>query len=406
MNRFLSTFRSLQYRNFRLFFPGLVSSQIGMWIQNIAMGWLVYNMTNSPFMMGTIMFFNAIPLFILTPFAGVIIDKFDKHKLLMIIQILFASQAFLLAICTLAGVLKIWNIIILGMFLNIVAAVDTPLRQSIFVNLVDDKKDLGNAISLNSTCFNLARLAGPAIAGILIAAVGEGICFLINFLCFLPSIFLVSMMKVNEQKDEHVKNETIIEGLKEGFEYISNDKRIVLVLILLSIFSFIGLTYPMLMPVYTKEVFKANADILGYLMAIAGIGALISSLLIASKQSFRGFKYIVCLGVFLFGTGFIILGFSNNITLSMIAMFILGLGMTTGLTSMNTLIQAVVSDEKRGRVMSIHAICYMGTTSISNFAAGTLAEHIGISLTMLLFGIILAVTAIFFLYKFKNLKFA
>lgn len=406
MNRFLSTFRSLQYRNFRLFFPGLISSQIGMWIQNIAMGWLVYNMTNSPFMMGTIMFFNAIPLFILTPFAGVIIDKFYKHKLLMIIQILFAIQAFLLAVCTLTGALRIWNIILLGLFLNIVAAVDTPLRQSIFVNLVDDKKDLGNAISLNSTCFNLARLSGPAIAGILIAATGEGICFLINFLCFLPSIYLVSKMKVNEQKDEHVKNETILEGLTEGFEYIRHDKRIILVLILLSIFSFIGMTYPMLMPVYTKEVFKANADILGYLMALAGIGALISSLLIASKQTLRGFQYIVCIGVFLFAIGFILLGYSHNITISMIAMFILGLGMTTGLTSINTLVQAIVSDETRGRVMSIHAICYMGTTSISNFVAGTIAEHIGISSTMILFGFILFITSIFFLYKFRNLKFA
>jgi len=406
MNRILSTFRSLQYRNFRLFFPGLIISQIGIWIQNIAMGWLVYNMTNSPFMMGTIMFFNAVPLFILTPFAGVIIDKFYKHKLLMIIQILFAVQSFLLAVCTLTGVLKIWNIILLGLFLNIVAAVDTPLRQSLFVNLVDDKKDLGNAISLNSTCFNVARLAGPAIAGVLIAAVGEGICFLINFLCFIPSIFLVSMMKVNEEKNEHVKNETIIEGLKEGLEYIRHDKRIILVLILLSFFSFIGLTYPMLMPVYTKDIFHADADILGYLMAIAGIGALISSLLIASKQTFRGFKYIVCAGVFLFGLGFIILGFSHSIKLSMIAMFILGLGMTSGLTSMNTLIQAVVSDEKRGRVMSFHAICYMGTTSISNFVAGTIAEHIGIAHTMLLFGSVLITVALFFLYKFWNLKFA
>ncbi len=351
------------------------------------------------------MFFNAIPLFILTPFAGVIIDKFSKHKLLMIIQILFALQAFLLAVSTLLGVLKLWNIVLLGLFLNIVAAVDTPLRQSIFVNLVDDKKDLGNAISLNSTCFNLARLAGPAIAGVLIAAVGEGICFLINFLCFLPSIFLVSMMKVNEKKDEHVKNETMIEGLKEGFVYIKDDKRIILVLILLSFFSFIGLTYPMLMPVYTKDVFAANADILGYLMAIAGIGALIASLLIASKQTFRGFKYIVCAGVFFFGLGFFVLGFSHNIVLSMFAMFILGFGMTTGLTSMNTLIQAVVSDEKRGRVMSFHAICYMGTTSISNFVAGTIAEHIGISYTMILFGFILAVVALFFLYKFRNLNF-
>ena len=177
MNRLLSTFKSLKYRNFRLFFPGLIVSQIGIWIQNIAIGWLVYDMTRSPFMMGFIMFCNAIPLFLLTPFVGVFIDKLNKHKLLMLIQILFASQALIISILTFCGLLRIWNIIILGLFLNVIAAVDLPLRQSIFVHLVDDKKDLGNAISLNSTCFNLARLVGPAIAGILVASVGVGVCF-------------------------------------------------------------------------------------------------------------------------------------------------------------------------------------------------------------------------------------
>lgn len=217
------TFRSLKYRNFRLFFPGLITSQVGIWIQNVALSWVVYDMTQSPFMMGTIMFLNTIPLFIITPFAGVIVDKFNRHRLLMIIQICFALQAFLMAAITLGRYLRIWNIIILGVFLNIVAAIDAPLRQSTYVLLVDDKNDLGNAISLNSTCFNMARLLGPAVAGVLLSAVGAGWCFAINFLCILPCVFLVAMMKFKDEKSEKVKNETIFEGLKEGLDYSKNN---------------------------------------------------------------------------------------------------------------------------------------------------------------------------------------
>lgn len=202
------TFRSLKYRNFRLFFPGLITSQVGIWIQNVALSWVVYDMTQSPFMMGTIMFLNTIPLFIITPFAGVIVDKFNRHRLLMIIQICFALQAFLMAAITLGGYLRIWNIIILGVFFNIVAAIDAPLRQSTYVLLVDDKNDLGNAISLNSTCFNMARLLGPAVAGVLLSAVGAGWCFAINFLCILPCVFL----KFKDEKSEKVKMKLYLKG--------------------------------------------------------------------------------------------------------------------------------------------------------------------------------------------------
>ena len=182
MNRLEAAFRALKYRNFRLFFPGLVTSQVGIWIQNVALSWVVYELTNSPFMMGLIMFFNTIPLFLVTPFAGVIIDKFNRHKLLKMIQILFALQSFLIAVCALSGHLRIWNIILLGVFLNTIAAIDTPLRQSTYIHLVDDKRDLSNAISLNSACFNVARLVGPALAGVLLSLVCAGWCFAINFI--------------------------------------------------------------------------------------------------------------------------------------------------------------------------------------------------------------------------------
>lgn len=405
MNRIVSTFRSLKYKNFRLFFPGLIGCQIGLWIQNVAMGWLVYNLTKSPFSMGTIMFLNAVPLFIVTPFAGVIIDKFNRHKLLILVQVLFAIQAVLLAGVTLTGYIRVWNIILLGFFLNIIASVDIPLRQSMFVFLVDDKKDLSNAISLNSTCFNMARLIGPAIAGVLTAAMSEGVCFLISFFCFIPSVVLVPFMKIKEEKSEHVKNETVIEGLKEGFKYVKSDERIIVLLHILSVFCFIGMTYPMLMPIYTKETFSANADILGYLMAMAGFGALVSSLLIASKNTIRGLKYFLCCGAILFSICFILLGFSSNVKFAIVVMFFLGLGMTSFITSLNTLLQNIIDNETRGRVMSIHAICYLATTSISSLFAGITAEHTGINNTLIMFGCVLLLFSLYYLNKFRKLKF-
>lgn len=405
MHTLSSAFRALKYRNFRLFFPGVAISQIGLWIQNVAISWLVYDMTKSPLTMGTVMFFNAIPLFILTPFAGVIIDKFNRHKLLIIVQLLFAIQAFLITLITFLGTIQIWNIILLGVFLNCIAAIDVPLRQSTFVCLVDNPKDLGNAISLNSTCFNVARLLGPAIAGLLIAHAGVKVCFLVNFLCILPIIFLVKMLNIKDVKCEHVKNESILEGLKEGFEYAAKTPQISTLLLYLAVFSFIGMTYPMLMPIYTSEVLAENADTLGFLMAAAGIGALISSLFLAAKTSLTGLRRVLFTGAVVFSTGFVMLGLTHTKIISIIAMFMVGLGMTSSITPDNTLTQAIVDDDKRGRVMSLNAICYVGTTSISSFVAGSIAEFIGISNTFILLGAAMLFFGVLFGWRFSKLNF-
>ncbi len=404
MNRLKSTFRSLKYKNFRLFFPGLITSQIGIWIQNVAISWIVYDMTKSPFMMGSIMFLNTIPLFLITPFAGVIADKFDRHKLLMLIQILFAFQAFLMTVFALSGHLQIWNIMLLGLFLNIIAAVDAPLRQSTYVLLIDDKKDLSNAISLNSTCFNLARLLGPAIAGTLLSAVGAGWCFAINFLCILPCVFLVAMMDFKDQKSDKLKKESLFEGLKEGVEYSLHSDVIITLLLFSATFSFIALTYPLLMPVYTREVLNSGAQTLGYVMSSTGVGALAASMFLAAQTTLKGLKYILCFGAFLLSSGFICLGFNTEITAACFIMFCVGFGMTSAFTSDSTLLQSVIDDDKRGRVMSIYTVCFMGATSISNFIAGSIAETIGISRTFTIFGVTMLVGAVIFLMKFLRLQ--
>lgn len=405
MNKLQTTFRSLRYKNFRLFFPGLITSQVGIWIQNVTISWVVYSLTKSPFMMGGILFINTLPLFLVTPFAGMIIDKFDRRKLLLVIQILFALQAFLMAISAMTNHLMLWNIITLGLFLNIVAAVDAPLRQSVYILLVDDKADLSNALSLNAACFNVARLIGPAAAGVLISAVGTAWCFTINFLCILPCVFLVMMMDFKDKKSDSVKNKSIVDGVKEGLEYAFHSEQILSLLAFAGVFSFIALTYPLLIPIYTKEVLFSDADTLGWIMSCTGIGALCSSIYLATRTSLKGLQYIVCTGAAVLSIGFILMGFIHSTLSSCIIMFFAGLGFTSSITSDCTLLQSILDDDKRGRVMSLYSICFMGATSISNLIAGSIAQFFGIANTFIIFGAILLCSAVIFLLKFLHLEF-
>ena len=405
MDKIAKMFRALKYRNFQLFFPGLACSQIGIWIQNVAMSWLIYELTKSPFLMGIITCLNTMPLFLLIPFGGVIADKFDRKKLLLTIQILFSLQAFLLAMVVLFDWIQIWNIIVLGVFLNSIAAIDNPLRQSMFVLVVDDPKDLGNAISLNASCFNLARLIGPALAGIIIANAGIKICFLVTFFCLLPAIFLVSKMQINDVKSEKIKHETIFEGLKEGVVYALKTPQILTLLIFMAIFSSIAMIYPMLMPIYTKDILHSDADTLGFLMSAVGIGALISALLIAAKTTIKRLRTILCTGCTIFAIAFITMGLIHSKNVALISMFVVGLGTAAFLTPVNTLIQNFVDDDKRGRIMSLNGICFMGTTSISSLIAGSIAQKIGIANTFILFGTILLITCVIIGYKLSRLQY-
>lgn len=386
MNKLKLIFRAFKYRNFRLFFPGLAISQIGIWIQNVAISWIVYDITKSPLTMGTVMFFNAIPLFLLTPFMGVIIDKFNRHKLLFLVQILFAVQALLITLFTISGHFNLKSIILCGVFLNVIASLDAPLRQSSFVLLVEDKKDLSNAITLNTSMFNLARFLGPAIGGLLIAHTSATFCFFINFLCILPNIFLVKMMKIDDTKREKVQKENLFDGLKDGFKYISKNPKIFVLQTYLATFCLLMLAYPMLMPIYTVEVLKHNANILGYLLSAVGIGSLITSLLLSAKTSIKGLRrilYIGCSGVSLV---YVLLGFTNNEYVALILMFFGGLALTCVISPENILLQSIVAEEKRGRVMSINSLCFMGTISVSSYLCGVLANHFGIAHTFIILG--------------------
>ena len=405
MSKFKDMFRALKYRNFRLFFPGLAISQIGIWIQNVAISWLVYDITKSSFIMGLIMFFNSIPFLLITPFGGVIADKFNRHKLLMTVQILFAFQAFMLTVLSFSGFLRIWNIIVLGMMLTCIAAIDTPLRQATFVLVVDDKKDLGNAISLNSTCFNVARLIGPALGGMIIATFNVKLCFLVNFLLIMPIIILVKKMRIVDKKDEKIKNETILEGLKEGLLYCFKTPQILILFAYLGCYCFLIMIYPMLMPIYTAEVLHAKANVLGFLLSAAGIGALTSSLLLAIKTTIKNLRKIFVCGITLACLCFIGLGLVHSKIIALILMFGVGFGSTSLLTPENMLLQSYIDDDKRGRVLGLNTIAFLGTTSFSSLFAGSVAHFVGISNTFIILGATMLLISFVLSFKLAKLSY-
>ncbi len=389
MNKMLAIFRAFKYKNFRLFFPGLAICQIGIWIQNIAISWLVYDITKSPLTMGTVMFFSAIPLFLLTPVMGVVVDKFNRHKLLFWVQILFALQALLITFITMSGNIQLKHIIFCGVFLSCIASLDAPLRQSTFVLLVDDKKDLQNAITLNASMFNIARFIGPAIGGLLIAYTNITFCFFVNFLCILPNIFLVKKMKITDFKSEEIKNENIFKGLKEGLVYVCSNPKILLLQIYLAIFCVLMLAYPMLMPIYTVEVLKSNAHILGYILGAVGVGSLLMSLILSAKTTVSCMKRILYCGCLLICLAYVVLGFFHDVYLTIVLMFLAGIGLTSVTAPQNILLQSMIDEEKRGRVMSINSLCFMGTTSISSYLCGVLTHWVGIKGTFVVLGVVM-----------------
>ena len=402
MNRLKNIFRGFKYRNFRLFFPSLAITQIGLWIQNVAISWLVYDITKSAFTMGSLTFISTAPLFILSPFTGAVVDKYNRHKLLIIVQSLYILQTFLMTIVAFSGLLNLYLIVILGVFLNTVAAIDAPVRQSSFVLLVDDPKDLGNAISLNASCFNLARFIGPAIGGLIIGYLGAKYCFLLNFLVLVPTFFLIKAMRIKDFKNKETQKENIFSSIKEGFLYSIKNSPIITAQVYLFLFSFLVMSYPMLLPIYTADVLVSKADILGYLLGATGVGSLTASLLIASKMSVKGLRRILFIGCIFVSSAFIFTGLNSNTYFVLIAMFFLGVGSTFFITPQNVLVQTAVADEKRGRIISLNALCFLGTFSLSSFFTGSVAQKIGISNTFVFLGVTVFIISCLFSYKMSK----
>jgi MFS family permease len=401
--RYKVVFRSLKYRNYRLFFSGQSVSLIGTWMQRLAMPWLVYHMTGSTVLLGVVSFAGQIPTFFLSPVAGVLTDRWNRYRVLLVTQIISMVQASLLAWLCLAGLIQIWEIITLSIILGCVNAFDVPSRHSLIIDMVEKKEDLGNAIALNSLMFNGARLIGPSVAGIILASASEGICFLLNAVSYIFVIISLLMMKL-KIKRVRKKNSLILRELTEGLSYTFGFAPIKHLLILLTVSSMMGMSYTVLMPVFAKEILHGGSHTYGFLMGAAGFGALLGALFLASRKSILRLGTTVPISAIIFGAGLLGLSFSRIFPVSLLLMIFIGLGMMMQTAASNTIIQTITDDDKRGRVMSFYTMSIMGTAPFGSLMAGALAKVIGTPATIFAGGSACIIGAFFFFRKLPELR--
>ncbi len=402
-DRINTIFRSLKYRNYRLFFGGQSMSLIGTWMQRIAMPWLVYHMTGSALLLGVVSFAGQIPTFLLSPFAGVITDRFNRYKVLLITQIFSLVQAFILAILALTGTIQMWHIVTLSIVLGCINAFDVPSRHSFVIEMVEKKEDLGNAIALNSMMFNGARIIGPSIAGLMLATAGEGICFLINAISYIFVIASLLMMHVNPREIPEKENH-LLKEIKEGLDYTFGFAPIKHLILFLAVVSLMGTSYQVLMPVFAKEVLHGGSQTFGFLMGAAGLGALLGAVYLASRESVLRLGRIIPAAAGLFGAGLIILSFIKVYPITLILMVLIGLGMMLHTASSNTILQTITEDDKRGRVMGFYTMAIMGTAPFGSLIGGFLAKTIGTPETIMIGGVSCVAGALLFLKKLPELK--
>jgi MFS family permease len=395
--------RSLKHKNYRLFFGGQIISLTGSWMQQVALSWLVYRISGSAFILGLVGFSSQIPILILSPIAGVLIDRMNKHRIIIATQTLLMLQAFLLTFLVFSNVVEVRHIIILNVFSGIINAFDLPARQSFIVEIVEKREDLGNAIALNSSIFNSARLAGPSIAGILISAAGEGICFLINALSFIAVIAALLVMKIKPYQFE-AKHSDMMQGLKEGIKYTFGFIPIRTILLLIALISIVGMPYTILMPVFAKEILHGGPHTLGFLLGAIGIGALCGAFYLASRNSVLGLGKIIAIAASIFGLGLILFSLSRNFVISMAMLVLTGMSMMVQMSSSNTILQTIVEDKMRGRVMSFYTTAFTGMTPFGSLLAGFLASKIGAPNTLIIGGLCCITGAALFAKQLPLLK--
>jgi len=374
-------FRALSYRNYRLFFFGQGVSLIGTWMQQVAMSWLVYRLTGSALLLGTVGFTSQIPTFLVAPFAGVLADRCNRRGLLLATQSLAMTQAFLLSYFVLTGSIQVWQILALSLLLGLVNGFDIPVRQSFVIDMVEEKQGLANAIALNSSMVNAARLIGPSIAGVLIALVGEGACFLLNGFSYLAVLLSLLAMRVSARPPRLVRR-SILHELREGVSYAVRFVPIRAILLLLALVSLMGMPYAVLLPVFAREVLRGGSHTFGFLMAAAGAGAFCATLYLASRRSVIGLGRLIAVSCALFGAGVAVFALSNRLWLSLASLAVTGFGAMMQVASSNTILQTIVEDDKRGRVMSLFTMAFMGMTPFGSLFAGALAARLGAPLTV------------------------
>ena len=379
--------RALGSRNYRLFFGGQVVSLVGTWMTTTATNWLVYRLTGSALLLGVIAFASQVPAFLLGPFAGIAVDRWDRHRLLVITQTISMLQSLAFAALVLSGRITIEWIVALSMVQGLVNAFDMPGRQAFLHTMIENKEDLGNAIALNSSMVNLARLLGPSIAGVVIATMGEGWCFLIDGVSYIAVLVALLRMRIARSEAAPSPRRNAVQQFTEGFRYAFGFGPIRSIILLLAVVSLVGVPYSVLMPVFATTVFHGGPHTLGVLMTASGCGALLGALWLAGRRSILGLGRVIPSASILFGMGLITFSFARVLWLAIPCLVVAGFGFMVQMASSNTVIQTIVDDEKRGRVMSFYMMAFLGTAPFGSLLAGWLSSRIGAGHTLLAGGL-------------------
>ncbi|HEU5208276.1 MAG TPA: MFS transporter [Longimicrobiales bacterium] len=395
--------RALRHRNFRLFTAGQSISVIGTWMQQVAVSWLVYRLTGSAFYLGLVGFLGQAPAFVLAPFAGALADRVNKHRLVIATQTAAMVQATLLAVLVLSGTVEVWHILLLMTMLGAIIGFDTPSRQAFLLEMVGERADLPNAIALNSSMFNLARLIGPAIAGVAIAVMGEGWVIAINaasYIAVLSSLLLMRLTPVRRVR----ASVSVLSHIREGFDYAFGFAPIRSILLMVATVSVVAVPFTVLLPVIATDVLGGGADTLGFLMAAMGLGALSGALFLAARSTVAGLGRVIARAATLFGAALLGVAASRSLPLTLLALVFAGFGMMTQMASSNTVLQTLVDDDKRGRIMSLYSMAFLGMTPLGSLIAGVAASRIGAPLTIAVGGTCAILAAFLFRLRLPALR--
>jgi MFS family permease len=394
-NRFPRMFAALHHYNFRLFWFGQMISLVGTWMQTVAQGWLVFQLTNSPLLLGLVGMFGTLPVLIISPIGGVLADNLNKRTVVIITQTMAMVLALILGTLILTKGVQYWHIAVLASILGITMSIDAPTRQSFVVEMVG-KKDLLNAVALNSAIFNLARILGPALAGLIISAIGLVLCFYVNAISFLAVIAGLLMMKGNFAP-VNKKQGSMVSDIRQGFSYARRDKRITSLITLVAISSIFIMPYAMLMPVFARDILQVGAKGLGLLLSAAGVGALTGALTLAAFSHYKKKGRLILIGSVVFTAGAILFSFSNNYHICLLLLLFVGWGMVTQNASINSLLQSMAPDHLRGRIMSLYVLFFMGMMPFGSLQAGFVADRLGAQMALRIGGAIVALV-VYILY--------
>ena len=378
----ISTFRAFKSRNYRLYFTGQSVSLIGTWMQKTAVSWVIYTLTHSTLMLGVTLFCSQFPSFLFSLIGGVVSDRYNRYRVLLTTQVASMVQAVLLAVLILSKHYQVWEILSLSVVLGIINAFDVPARQSLVYEMVDDKKDLPNALALNSSMVNLSRLIGPAIAGIVLEKLGDGACFLSNAVSFMAVIGSLLKMRLPKNISKpHPKN--VFDEIKEGFAYIKRTPSIAFVIIMLGLISLMVLPFSTLIPYYARDVFKGTATTFGIIDSFIGLGAFSGAIFLASLKPGTNLKKILFINTLVFGAGLVLFSHEHIYPLALLFVTIAGFGMMSQITVSNTLIQTTVAQNMRGRVISFYAMAFFGMQPLGGLLVGAISKWVGTTDTLM-----------------------